>query len=169
MTKDEIKAQVTMRDLLERYGIRANRAGFAHCPFHQGDREPSMKVYEKDFHCFGCGANGDVFSFVMQMERCSFSEAFKRLGGDYKDEDKFSARLARRNRLYEAERRRKRLAELREAREKASRWVAILRHGLMVFEPLTDEWCFCQNELQLELERLEELWRNDDVTIRENG
>ena len=55
MTKEEIKSAYSMRDILARYGIQPNRAGFIQCPFHKGDREPSMKIYEKDFHCFGCG------------------------------------------------------------------------------------------------------------------
>lgn len=58
MTREEIKEQVTMRDVLERYGFRPNRAGFIRCPFHTGDDHASLKVYDRDFHCFACGANG---------------------------------------------------------------------------------------------------------------
>ena len=76
MTKEEVKSRYSMRDILARYGIRPNRAGFVRCPFHKGDREPSMKIYEKDFHCFGCGETGDIFSFVQKMEHLSFREAF---------------------------------------------------------------------------------------------
>ncbi|WP_428386616.1 DNA primase [Mucisphaera sp.] len=50
------------------------------CPFHD-DRNPSMCVVpEKQiFHCFVCGAGGDVFSFVMRYHRLSFPEALKHL------------------------------------------------------------------------------------------
>lgn len=44
MTKEEIKEQVSMRDVLIRYGLQTNRAGFIRCPFHLGDREASMKI-----------------------------------------------------------------------------------------------------------------------------
>ena len=49
MTSEEIKATYSMRDILTKCGLpEPNRAGFCHCPFHKGDRDPSMKVYDKD-------------------------------------------------------------------------------------------------------------------------
>lgn len=85
MTSEEIKATYSMRDILTKCGLPApNRAGFCHCPFHKGDREPSMKIYDKDFHCFACGANGDIFDFVSRFYDISFKDAFRMLGGDYK-------------------------------------------------------------------------------------
>jgi DNA primase len=50
------------------------------CPFHQ-EKTPSFTVHpEKQiFHCFGCGAGGDVFSFLMRFENMSFPEALRRL------------------------------------------------------------------------------------------
>ena len=68
MNSEEIKAMYSMQDILAKCGLSApNRAGFCHCPFHKGDREPSMKIYDKDFHCFACGANGDIFDFVSRL------------------------------------------------------------------------------------------------------
>lgn len=68
MTSEEIKESVFMRDVLQRCGLPVpNRAGFIQCPFHKGDRTPSMKIYQKDYHCFACGANGDVFTFCRNM------------------------------------------------------------------------------------------------------
>ena len=85
MTSEEIKATYSMRDILTKCGLPApNRAGFCHCPFHKGDREPSMKIYDKDFHCFACGANGDIFDFVSRFYDISFKDAFRMIGGDYK-------------------------------------------------------------------------------------
>src|SRR5262250_2406675 len=48
------------------------------CPFH-GEKTPSFAVHpvKQIFHCFGCGKGGDVFSFVMEMEKCPFPEAVK--------------------------------------------------------------------------------------------
>ncbi|HET9016638.1 MAG TPA: DNA primase, partial [Thermomicrobiaceae bacterium] len=50
------------------------------CPFHQ-EKTPSFTVYpdSQHFHCFGCGAGGDVFSFVMQVEHVDFREALREL------------------------------------------------------------------------------------------
>lgn len=55
---EAVKQSVTTRQAAEYYGLYVNRFGKAACPFHQ-DRVPSMKV-DKRFHCFGCGADGDV-------------------------------------------------------------------------------------------------------------
>src|SRR5690348_3557254 len=48
------------------------------CPFHQ-EKTPSFSVHatRQFFHCFGCGASGDVFSFVQKMENISFPEALR--------------------------------------------------------------------------------------------
>jgi DNA primase len=83
MTVDEIKSTYSMRSIVERYGYHPNRAGFISCPFHTGDRSPSMKIYAKDFHCHACGANGDIFSFIQRMDNCDFKTAFYFLGGSY--------------------------------------------------------------------------------------
>ncbi len=51
------------------------------CPFH-GERTPSFNVYEKHFHCFGCGEHGNAFDFVRKNDGISFPEAVKRLAAD---------------------------------------------------------------------------------------
>ena len=58
---EAVKQSVTTRQAAEHYGIRVNRNGMACCPFHN-DKTPSMKL-DKRFHCFGCGADGDVIDF----------------------------------------------------------------------------------------------------------
>ena len=48
------------------------------CPFHQ-EKTPSFAVHpvKQIYHCFGCGAGGDVFKFVMEMEKSPFPEAIR--------------------------------------------------------------------------------------------
>lgn len=48
------------------------------CPFHS-EKTPSFSVHREKqiFHCFGCAAGGDVFSFLMQMEKVSFPESVR--------------------------------------------------------------------------------------------
>lgn len=92
MTRDEIKQTFNMRDILAKCGLpEPNRAGFIKCPFHKGDHDASLKIYDKDFHCFGCGANGDIFSFIQKFYGISFKDAFLMLGGEY--EKKCPSRL----------------------------------------------------------------------------
>lgn len=50
------------------------------CCFHN-ERTPSLHVYEDHYHCFGCGARGDVFTWLMSTRRMSFRDAVRWLGG----------------------------------------------------------------------------------------
>lgn len=48
MTRDEIKQTFNMRDILAKCGLpEPNRAGFIKCPFHKGDHDASLKIYDK--------------------------------------------------------------------------------------------------------------------------
>lgn len=51
------------------------------CPFHN-EKSPSFYVYDDSFHCFGCGAHGDAFAFIMRAEGGGFMEAVERLAGE---------------------------------------------------------------------------------------
>lgn len=66
--------------------VDLRRAGKEHtglCPFH-ADKTPSLSVNEDKavFHCFGCGAGGDVITFVELIENIPFKEACARLSLD---------------------------------------------------------------------------------------
>lgn len=141
-----------MRDILNRYGLpQPNRAGFIRCPFHK-EKTSSMKIYPKDFNCYGCGANGDIFTFMMLTENISFREAFTSLGGTYghnRKTNKFYLRkqkeLRNQERL-EAKRREDDFKRWR--REKLSEVCSLLclcdnAEGL--FEPFSDEWVYLYN------------------------
>ena len=76
-----VKQSVTAREAAELYGIAVGRGGMACCPFHD-DRHPSMKV-DTRFHCFGCGADGDVIDFTARFYDLSPKEAAEKLAQDF--------------------------------------------------------------------------------------
>lgn len=79
-----IKQSVSTESACRRYGVDVDNRGFACCPFHN-EKTPSMKVYpkEKGFHCFGCGASGDVIKFVQMFFNLSFPDAIKKINLDF--------------------------------------------------------------------------------------
>ena len=78
---EAVKQTVTTRQAAENYGIDVNRAGKAQCPFHN-DRTPSLKV-DKRFHCFGCGADGDVIDFTAKLYGLDAKSAAEKLAADF--------------------------------------------------------------------------------------
>ena len=78
----DIKDRVDLRDLVRYYGLDVNRGGFACCPFHN-ERNPSFKVYEDHYHCFGCGEHGDHVDFVQKLYGISNIEAAKKISHDF--------------------------------------------------------------------------------------
>jgi DNA primase len=82
---DEIRNRLPLSGVVGRR-VRLIRRGREHtglCPFHN-EKTPSFTVSDDKgfYHCFGCGAHGDVIGFVMQTEGLSFPEAVERLAGE---------------------------------------------------------------------------------------
>ena len=75
-----VKSAITVRQVGEMYGMEPDRHGMVCCPFHS-DGDPSMKLNEEYFYCFGCGATGDVIDFTAKLfdldpiKRCRISGA----------------------------------------------------------------------------------------------
>jgi DNA primase len=68
-----------VRVVSEYVSLKGSGAAFKGlCPFHS-EKTPSFSVHsaKQIFHCFGCGVGGDVFSFVMMVERVSFPESVR--------------------------------------------------------------------------------------------
>ena len=77
-----VKQFVTVREAAERYGIEVKRGGMVCCPFHD-DKNPSMKLNEEYFYCFGCGATGDVIDLTARLYNLSPKEAAEKLAQDF--------------------------------------------------------------------------------------
>lgn len=76
---EEIRARCNIVDVVGAYLPELRRRGSTHkccCPFHK-EKTPSFTVNDarQIFHCFGCGAGGDVFKFVMDYEKVDFVTA----------------------------------------------------------------------------------------------
>ncbi len=82
---DEIRARVPLEGVIGKRVrlVRRGREMIGLCPFHK-EKTPSFTVNEEKgfFHCFGCGAHGDVIGFLMRDEGLPFPEAVERLAGD---------------------------------------------------------------------------------------
>ena len=79
---EQVKSSVDIVRTIGEY-VRLKKAGGSPrytglCPFHT-EKTPSFSVHSSHqfYKCFGCGAGGDVFKFVMEIERISFFEALK--------------------------------------------------------------------------------------------
>jgi DNA primase len=80
---EEVKARVNIADVIGGYvSLKPASAGSLKglCPFHQ-EKSPSFNVrpLQGFYHCFGCGAGGDVYKFLQEMESLSFYEAVENL------------------------------------------------------------------------------------------
>ena len=79
---EAVKQSVSVREAAQMYGIEVNRSAMACCPFHD-DKNPSMKLNEEYFYCFGCGATGDVIDFTARLYNLSPKEAAEKLAQDF--------------------------------------------------------------------------------------
>lgn len=85
ITKESIESLKNSLDIVAIISsyIPLKRAGInysACCPFH-GEKTPSFMISPSrgTYHCFGCGASGDAFSFVMEYEKLSFAESVEKV------------------------------------------------------------------------------------------
>lgn len=101
----EVRERADIVDVIQR-SVRLTKKGQQHvglCPFHN-EKTPSFGVSQSKqlFHCFGCGAGGDIFAFYMRVEGVDFPEAVRRLatevGVDLPERDESPQERARRTR-----------------------------------------------------------------------
>ncbi len=73
---DRLREAVTVAEVLCHFGddLRAER-GRTRCPVHDGQNPTSLSFDARRWHCFSCGAGGDVFDLVQALLHCTFPEA----------------------------------------------------------------------------------------------
>jgi len=84
---DQVRGASSIVEIASQYTTlrRRGRKWVGLCPFHT-EKTPSFTVDEEKqlYHCFGCGAGGDVFSLVMEKENLTFPESLKSLAERYR-------------------------------------------------------------------------------------
>ena len=79
---EEVKSQLNIRQVVEFYGHKVNRANQFICPFHN-DHKPSASIKNDYFNCFVCGAGGDLITFTAKLHGLSNIDACKKLVSDF--------------------------------------------------------------------------------------
>ncbi len=83
---DELRSQITTSDVVgKKVALKKKGKEYSGlCPFHN-EKSPSFSVNDQKgfYHCFGCGAHGDIIGFTMQIEGLGFKDAIVKLANDY--------------------------------------------------------------------------------------
>jgi DNA primase len=114
---NEVRQRASIIEVVSDF-VSLKKAGKNHlglCPFHS-ERTPSFTVNEEKgiFHCFGCGAGGNIFNFLMKASQMSFPEAVRAMANRY------GVPLPTRELSEEEKRRRSQRAKLYEVNEAAA-------------------------------------------------
>ena len=107
----ELKSRNDITEVISSYVAlkRRGRNMVGLCPFH-GEKTPSFNIYTEtdSFYCFGCGASGDVISFIMKIENLDYVDAVKylaqRVGLDMPEDSYDNSLSSLRRRVFEANR-----------------------------------------------------------------
>ena len=129
----DVKNHITARQAAEFYGIKVNRNGMTKCLFHN-DKNPSMK-FDRRFHCFGCGADGDVIDLTAHLFGLSNLDVAKKLIQDfglpidtgYRDLSAVSPQ-------------RSAYLERMEEERKFKKWIADNTSDLLEYEKILKDW-----------------------------
>lgn len=116
---EDVRMKNDIVDVISQY-VKLNKKGssyFGLCPFHN-EKSPSFSVTpsKQMYYCFGCGAGGNVFTFIMEYENYSFGEALKHLA------DRAGVQLPRMEYSKEAKEKAERKATLLEINKQAAQY-----------------------------------------------
>jgi DNA primase len=162
IAKEEIKARLSIRQVVEHLTGQSFVRGAIRCPFHN-EKTGSFRLIGNNYKCFGCGEYGDVFSFVMKYNGLSFPDAIKWLDSEF-HLGLLNQRVTARQQAEARKRKREQEKKLIEEQRKRLEYDQIcldyricneaLRKN--VLEPFSDTWCY-YIDLQTALEQ--QLWK----------
>lgn len=144
--KEQIRQQVTIRQVVERYTDKKIVKGVCNCPLHH-EKTASFTINENKqlYYCFGCGKGGDVFKFVQEYFGMEFKDALYKLDQDFLlgvTGQKISVKAQ----IEAREREKKRVLQLKEQKRKDEEYVilnaqyVLVNNLLNILEPMTDTW-----------------------------
>ena len=79
---ETVKKSIPVPDATAQYGMEISKNGMTLCPFHD-DRNPSMKLNDDYYYCFGCGADGDVIDLTAALCGLNKYDAARKLVQDF--------------------------------------------------------------------------------------
>lgn len=149
IAKEQIRAQVSITDLIERLTGRRFSKGKMLCPLHQ-EKTASFQVTEDKglYYCHGCGKGGDVFKFVEEYQGLKFDDAVRFIDAQYglglmDGEISVAAQVAARKAKEKRELEEKAAKAAAERYDKLSAIYFINKTLLKTLEPLSDAWGQC--------------------------
>lgn len=172
---NEIKESLTMKQVMEHFGYSVNRSGFIHSPFKE-ERTASCKCYERSFYDFSSGTGGDCVRFASLVLGKDNWQAAKYLCEVFSlpiplsDTAAYREAIERRQR--EQQRQEERQQEFKAALfgeiDSLKRWTDIYRTAIekQLYEPFSDMWAYCTNELQVAEYKLDILCGVDQEAYR---
>lgn len=145
-TKEQIRQQVTIRQVVERYTDKKIVKGVCNCPLHH-EKTASFKIDEVKqlYYCFGCGKGGDVFKFVQEYFGMEFKDALYKLDQDF-SLGITGQRISVKAQIEARERKKQRALELKAKEEKEREYsklctqYVLINNLLSVLEPMTSIW-----------------------------
>ena len=171
----EIKESLTMRQVAEHLGYSVNRSGFILSPFGK-EKTASCKLYRNSYYDFSTAAGGDLIRFTAAILNINNWEACQYLVQAFSLPISLSGSTDRREEIERRQRERKRQEERKQEFRTAlsgeidslKRWADIYRTAIekRLYEPFSDMWGYCINELQKAEYKLDILCTADQETYR---
>lgn len=153
----EIKESLTMRQVAEHFSYPVNRSGFILSPFGK-EKTASCKLYRNSYYDFSAAAGGDLIKFTATILNINNWEACQYLIQAFSLPISLSGGADRREEIERRQRERERQEERKEEFRTAlsgeidslKRWADIYRTAIekRLYEPFSDMWGYCINELQ---------------------